>query len=82
MLKNAKQKGVPFTLASAKTPKNFNDFLELLVRKYLKKIEGRLESTIIDGLKLEEQNEREKKPRKKGAVVNFILLIIIFILFL
>ena len=62
----AKQKGVPFTLASAKTPKNFNDFLELLVRKYLKKIEGRLESTIIDGLKLEEQNEKEKKPRKKG----------------
>ena len=60
----AKKKGVPFRLTSAKTPKNFCDFLEELVKKYIEKMEN-INSTIVDGLKLDEQNESKKSKKKK-----------------
>ena len=60
----AKKKGVPFRLTSAKTPKNFFDFLEELVKKYIEKMEN-INSTIVDGLKLDEQNESKKAKKKK-----------------
>ena len=60
----AKKKGVPFRLTSAKTPKNFSDFLEELVKKYIEKMEA-INSTIVDGLKLDEQNESKKAKKKK-----------------
>lgn len=60
----AKKKGVPFRLTSAKTPKNFSDFLEELVKKYIEKMEN-INSTIVDGLKLDEQNESKKSKKKK-----------------
>ena len=60
----AKKKGVPFRLTSAKTPKNFSDFLEELVKKYIEKMEA-INSTIVDGLKLDEQNESKKSKKKK-----------------
>ena len=60
----AKKKGVPFRLTSAKTPKNFSDFLEELVKKYIEKMEN-INSTIVDGLKLDEQNESKKAKKKK-----------------
>ena len=59
-----KKKGVPFRLTSAKTPKNFSDFLEELVKKYIEKMEA-INSTIVDGLKLDEQNESKKSKKKK-----------------
>ena len=59
----AKKKGVPFRLTSAKTPKNFSDFLEELVKKYIEKMEN-INSTIVDGLKLDEQNESKKSKKK------------------
>ena len=60
----AKKKGVPFRLTSAKTPKNFCDFLEELVKTYIEKMEN-INSTIVDGLKLDEQNESKKSKKKK-----------------
>ena len=60
----AKKKGVPFRLTSAKTPKNFCDFLEELVKKYIEKMEN-INSTIVDGLKLDEHNESKKSKKKK-----------------
>ena len=60
----AKKKGVPFRLTSAKTPKSFSDFLEELVKKYIEKMEN-INSTIVDGLKLDEQNESKKAKKKK-----------------
>ena len=59
----AKNKGVPFKLTSAKTPKLFCEYLEELVIKYIKKMEGRAESTISKGIKINEIDE--KKPVKK-----------------
>ena len=60
----AKKKGVPFRLTSAKTPKNFCDFLEELVKTYIEKMEN-INSTIVDGLKLDEHNESKKSKKKK-----------------
>ena len=60
----AKRRGMLFKLTSAKTPKNFCDFLEELIRKYIKKIEGRRQ-TIIDGMRLGE-NGGGKGNKKKG----------------
>ena len=57
----AKNKGIPFKLCSAKTPKLFCEFLEELVKKYIEKVERQLEQSVVDGLKLDD----EGKPRKK-----------------
>ena len=59
----AKNKGIPFKLCSAKTPKLFCDFLEELVKKYIEKMERKLEQSVVDGLKLDDD---EGKPKKKG----------------
>ena len=56
--------GASFKLTSAKTPKNFNDFLEILVNNYLKKIEGRKPS-IVDGMKLSGNKGGGKSNKKK-----------------
>ena len=58
----AKNKGIPFKLCSAKTPKLFCEFLEELVKKYIEKMERKLEQSVVDGLKLDDD---EGKPRKK-----------------
>ena len=58
----AKNKGIPFKLCSAKTPKLFCEFLEELVKKYIEKVERQLEQSVVDGLKLDDD---EGKPRKK-----------------
>ena len=62
----AEKKGIPFSLTSAKTPKTFSDFLEILVNRYIYKLERSINNTIIDGLKLDEQNG-EEIPKKKGG---------------
>ena len=62
--KYAENRGVPFRLTSAKTPKNFCDFLEELVKKYIEKMEQNINATIVNGLKLDEQNN-EINPKKK-----------------
>ena len=61
----AEKKGIPFSLTSAKTPKTFSDFLEILVNRYIYKLERSINNTIIDGLKLDEQNESKKSKKKK-----------------
>ena len=58
----AKNKGIPFKLCSAKTPKLFCEFLEELVKKYIEKMERKLEQSVVDGLKLDDD---EEKPRRK-----------------
>ena len=70
--KYAEKKGVPFCLTTAKTPKTFCDFLEELVIKYIEKMEGNIKAnkTIVDGLKLDEQDE-VKNSKKKKNVVDF-----------
>ena len=60
----AKKKGIPFRLTSAKTPKLFSDFLEELVIKYLNKLQRKLEQSVVDALKLDEEEEGGK-PKKK-----------------
>ena len=62
----AEKKGIPFSLTSAKTAKTFSDFLEILVNRYIYKLERSINNTIIDGLKLDEQNG-EEIPKKKGG---------------
>ena len=62
----AEKKGIPFSYTSAKTPKTFSDFLEGLVKKYIYKLERTMNNTIVDGLKLDEQNG-EENPKKKGS---------------
>ena len=58
------KKGIPFSLTSAKTPKTFSDFLEELVKKYIIKLERNMNNTVVDGLKLDEQNVDLKKKGK------------------
>ena len=55
----AEKKGISFSLTSAKTPKTFSYFLEELVKKYIDKLNKNINNTIIDGLKLDEQNEEK-----------------------
>ena len=62
----AKKKGVSFSLASAKTPKNFCDFLEELVTKYIQKNEGKAEKHNTKKLKIKyEGGDDGKMPKKK-----------------
>ena len=56
-----KDKDIPFQLTSAKVPKNFNDFLELLIRKYIKKY-GKIQNENIS-IKLRKDNKKNKKKR-------------------
>ena len=56
-----KDKDIPFQLTSAKVPKNFNDFLELLIRKYIKKY-GIIQNENIS-IKLRKDNKKNKKKR-------------------
>ena len=56
-----KDKDIPFQLTSAKVPKNFNDFLELLIRKYIKKY-GKIQNDNIS-IKLRQDNKKNKKKR-------------------
>ena len=60
----AKNKGIPFKLCSAKTPKLFCDFLEELVIKYIEKMERKLEQSVVDGLKLDDVDDKKKKKKK------------------
>ena len=55
----AEKKGISFSLTSAKTPKTFSYFLEELVKKYIDKLNKNINNTIVDGLKLDEQNEEK-----------------------
>ena len=57
--------GIPFHLTSAKTPKAFCDFLELLTKKYLKKAQGRMASIVVESQKLKEREKNSKNPGKK-----------------
>ncbi len=61
----AKKKGVPFSLASAKTPKVFCDFLEELVLKYIQLNEGNIKKPITKKLKINYEGEDEEKINKK-----------------
>ena len=56
-----KDKDIPFQLTSAKVPKNFNDFLELLIRKYIKKY-GKIQNENIS-IKLRKNKKKKKKKR-------------------
>ena len=57
-----KNKDMPFQLTSAKVPKNFNAFLELLVKKYIEK-HGYIKNE-NKSIKLGIAN---KKNKKKGC---------------
>ena len=56
-----KNKDMPFQLTSAKVPKNFNNFLELLVKKYIEKA-GNMKKE--NGIKL---GKTIKNNKKKGC---------------
>jgi len=56
-----KDKDIPFQLTSAKVPKNFNDFLEILIRKYIKKY-GKIKNDNVS-IKLGKDNKGNKKKR-------------------
>ena len=60
--KYAEEKGVPFKLTSAKNPLSFNTFLEDLLKKYIEKSGGVIESK--DGHKLEDNKEKPDKGKK------------------
>ena len=62
----AKKKGVPLKLTSAKTPKIFCEYLEELVKKYIKKTEERAASIAVPGIKINEADENKQTPKKKG----------------
>ena len=59
--KFADEKNVPLKLTSAKNPLSFNSFLEDLIKKYIEKNGGKIESG--EGQKLE--NKDNKKPGNK-----------------
>ena len=56
-----KDKDIPFQLTSAKVPKNFNDFLEILIRKYIKKY-GKIKKDNVS-IKLGKDNKGNTKKR-------------------
>ena len=60
--KYAEEKGVPFKLTSAKNPLSFNTFLEDLLKKYIEKSGGVIQSN--DGKKLEENKDKQDKGKK------------------
>ena len=60
--KYAEDKGVPFKLTSAKNPLSFNTFLEDLLKKYIEKSGGVIDSK--DGHKLEDNKEKPDKGKK------------------
>ena len=60
--KYAEDKGVPFKLTSAKNPLSFNTFLEDLLKKYIEKSGGVIQSN--DGKKLEENKDKQDKGKK------------------
>ena len=60
--KYAEEKGVPFKLTSAKNPLSFNTFLEDLLKKYIEKSGGVIESK--DGQKLDDNKEKPDKGKK------------------
>ena len=60
--KYAEEKGVPFKLTSAKNPLSFNTFLEDLLKKYIEKSGGVIDSK--DGHKLEDNKEKPDKGKK------------------
>ena len=61
--KYADDKNVPLKLTTAKNPLSFNTFLEDLLKKYIEKNGGNIESS--DGKKLENKtNNNNKKERK------------------
>ena len=60
--KYAEDKGVPFKLTSAKNPLSFNTFLEDLLKKYIEKSGGVIESK--DGQKLDDNKEKPDKGKK------------------
>ena len=63
----AKEKGIPFRLTSAKTPKAFCELLEELVKKYIEINERKMELSVVDALKLEEKDPGKKPKKKKGC---------------
>ena len=60
--KYAEEKGVPFKLTSAKNPLSFNTFLEDLLKKYIEKSGGVIQSN--DRKKLEENKDKQDKGKK------------------
>jgi len=60
----AKKKNIPFQSTSAKTPKSFSDFLEKLVINYIEKLENGRENSVVNAVKLDDENEVQPKPGK------------------
>ena len=60
--KYAENKNVSFKLTSAKNPLSFNTFLEDLLKQYIKKSGGVIEST--EGKKLEDNQKPDDKKKK------------------
>ena len=59
-----KNKDMPFQLTSAKAPKNFNNFLELLVKKYIEKKGHIKNKNENNSIKLGKEN---KNAKNKGC---------------
>ena len=63
----AQKNNIPFQLTSAKTPKSFSDFLEKLVVKYIEKVDNTRENSVVNALRLDDQNGERSKTNKKGT---------------
>ena len=61
--KYADDKNVPLKLTTAKNPLSFNTFLEDLLKKYIEKKGGNIESS--DGKKLENKTDNNNKKERK-----------------
>jgi len=60
----AQKNNIPFQLTSAKTPKSFSDFLEKLVINYIEKLDNGRENSVVNALKLDDENGDKPAPRK------------------
>ena len=62
--KYASQKNVPYKLTSCKSPLTFKNFMEELLKQYIEKTEGKIESSggkKIDKKKFDNKNGKERK---------------------
>ena len=62
-----KHNNIPFKLTSAKTPKSFSDFLEKLVVKYIEKLDYERENSVVNAVKLDDENGDQPNPNKKSG---------------
>ena len=60
----AQKNNIPFQLTSAKTPKSFSDFLEKLVINYIEKLDNARENSVVNAVKLDDENGDQPKPGK------------------